>query len=374
MTERFNALVARGVLDFEAWFSNQLHPERSWNIEEETWTFPHQYLRSIPFTKGRLKVPPYFFLRRPDLVVSLHSDPSFVFGWGLARLLRIPVAFRYLITFDAWVQRKPWREVLKRFMFRRVEATLSPGEQSAADARLYGVPASRALILPQAVNVRHFGAARELNESERRYRRDELGLKGVTFIYVGRLRWGKGLEYLIDAFARLQREIDIQMSLLFVGDGAEEEPLHDRGRALGIENCFFTGFVQRADLVNYYALADVFVFPTLGDPYGQVINEAMASGLPIVATRSTGDIEARVEDGVNGFIVAPADTQDLQVAMRTLAEGGDLRHRMGLVSAEKIEGQTPERWAETFEQHVQHILSMPRAKARIWSSQGRYDI
>lgn len=364
MVERFNALAARGHLDFEAWFSDRLHTDRSWTVEENAWVFRYRYLRSIPFSKDRFKLPPYFRGKRPDLIITLHGKPSFVAGWAVARMLRIPIAFRYLMTFDAWFPRKWWKERLKRFMFRRVEATLSPGEQSAANARRYGVPPARALILPQAVDVQHFRVASELDDAKRRHRRKALGLEGTTFIYVGRLRKGKGLEYLVDAFAALQQETDTPTSLILVGDGDKEGPLREQCQKLGAENVVFTGFIQRAELVHYYAVADVFVFPTLGDPYGQVVNEAMACSLPIIATRAAGDITARVDNGVNGFVIAPEDSQELRKAMKILTDDADRRHRMGKLSARKIAGQTPEQWAERFEQHVEHILAMPRAGAR----------
>ena len=73
----------------------------------------------------------------------------------------------------------------------------------------------------------------------------------------------------------------------------------------GIRNVIFAGFFQKAELPRLYAAADVFVFPTLGDPYGLVVDEAMACSLPIISTSAAGEIRDRVESGVNGFVVPP---------------------------------------------------------------------
>ena len=80
-----------------------------------------------------------------------------------------------------------------------------------------------------------------------------------------------------------------------------------RAKAQGIDGVRVQPFVQAPELPAYYAAADVFVFPTLGDPHGQVVEEAHAAGLPIIASNAAGDIERRVIDGANGFVVPAGD-------------------------------------------------------------------
>jgi glycosyltransferase involved in cell wall biosynthesis len=144
-----------------------------------------------------------------------------------------------------------------------------------------------------------------------------------------------------------------------VGDGPEEAHIAQIARSEGL-NVKLAGFHQRADLPRLYAAGDVFVFPTLGDPYGLVVDEAMAAGLPVISTTAAGEIRERVVDGVNGYLVPPNDPQALAVAMRRLAVNSGLRSQMGARSAEMIAGYTPDRWAEAFEQAVEGILSSRR--------------
>ena len=108
-----------------------------------------------------------------------------------------------------------------------------------------------------------------------------------------------------------------------------------------------------------YGASDVFVFPTLGDPYGLVINEAMAAGLPVVSTTAAGEIRQRIRSGKNGFLVEPARADQLAARMLALARDPDLRRRLGLAAAADVAGKTPELWAEAFEQATAKILSMP---------------
>jgi len=183
----------------------------------------------------------------------------------------------------------------------------------------------------------------------------------VTFAYVGRLWSGKGLNYLVDAFALLQRRSESEVSLLLAGDGADEEALRDRCRKLGLENVVFTGFFQRDQLPFLYAAADVFVFPTLGDPFGQVVEEASSCGLPIISSSAAGEIQDRVEEGVTGFIVPPMNSAALFDRMELLAGDSDLRRRMGEAAFRKATPYTSDVWVERFEHAVEQILGMPRA-------------
>src|SRR5439155_8688586 len=165
--------------------------------------------------------------------------------------------------------------------------------------------------------------------SERERIRGQFGLRGTTFVYVGRLWRGKGLSYLIDAFSMVQRASESEVSLLLVGDGPDESWLLDRCREEGLANVAFAGFHQSDTLPSLLAAADAFVFPTLGDPFGMVVPVSMACGLPVISTSAAGEIRDRILDGVNGYIVPPANSAMLQLQMQRLADHDVLRKNMG---------------------------------------------
>lgn len=356
MVERFNAVADRGNLDFEAWFNDRREPDRSWDVDESQWRFRYRYLPAVGGGRWRFNLTPMLLSREaPDLLVSLYAEPSFILGWWMARARGARTAFWCEVTFDSWVPRARWKERLKRHLFRRIDGVITVGADGRAFASRYGVPNDRIFFAPHVIDVEHFSRGRAAALPDRERLREELGLRGVTFIFVGRLWWGKGLKELIDAFAQLQRRAEGEVSLLLVGDGADERAIAGRAQAEGLHNVVLAGFKQKAELPRYYAAADVFVFPTLGDPYGLVVDEAMACSLPIVSTSSAGEIGDRIEDGVNGFIVPPANSAALLDRMERLAGDGELRQRMGEVSADRIAGHTPERWAIDFEQAVERI-------------------
>lgn len=360
MIERFNALADRDPFEFEAWFNERSEEGRSWKIDESSWRFRYRYLPKTSVGGAVLHWPVPVLGRRPDVLVSLYAEPVFIVGWALAKVRGARTAFWCQVTHDLWVRRTRLKENLKRLLLPRADATLGAGEDGRCYAMRYGMAPERAWILRHSIDVEHFVASRRHAIHARPASRSALNISGTTFIYVGRLWWGKGLEYLFRAFARVQNEAEADVSLLIVGDGAEEARLRRLSRDLGLRNVVFAGFREKAELPVLLAASDVFVFPTLGDPYGLVVDEAMASALPIISTRAAGEITDRVKEGQNGFLVPAADVGSLADRMLTLASHQRMRQEMGAASAQLIDGHTPETWASDFEAIVDRLLAGDR--------------
>lgn len=362
---RFNAIANRGNVDFEAWFSARTDWDRSWTVDESSWRFRYRYLPGVSIGSMRAVVPtPLIGRNRPDLLVSLHSSPSFLAGWEIARVAGVRTAFRVLPTFDTWIARNRAKEWLKEYAFSRVDAVKVPGPDGARMAARYGVSPDRIHVVTQSIDVEAFRAGHDRWEPDREAIRRDLGVSGCTFVYVGRLWEGKGVSTLLEAFRAVVRD-GTDASLLIAGDGVDEA----RYRAIAAEPEFagrvrFPGFVQQVDLPRIYAAADVKVFPTLGDPHGLVVEEAMASSLPVIVTSAAGDIARRLPDGEAGFIVPPADATALADRMRHLAASPRLRRRMGECGLELVAERTHERYAEDFERFVAAVLAMPRRGRR----------
>lgn len=360
MIERFNALVARGNIELEVWFGARTKRGRSWIVDEAAWEFPHRYLPRVGIGRYRLSLPTLVLAARsPDLLVSLYATPSFLVGLRLAWWRGWRTALWVEMTFDSWVRRRRWKEAMKRAVFRRVDGIITAGQDGRALAMQYGVPSERVHIARHVIDVDYFASEAAAARFTRDRTRSDLGVSGVVFVYVGRLWRGKGIDVLLAACAAVDRELPGGTSLLLVGDGPEEDRLARMAASEGIR-VKLVGFHQKADLPRLYAAGDVFVFPTLGDPYGLVVDEAMAAGLPVISTTAAGEIRERVVDGMNGYLVSPNDTQGLAAAMQRLAVDPALRHKMGARSAELIAPYTHLRWAEAFEAAVEGILSSRR--------------
>ncbi len=356
MVERFNALADRGAFDFEAWFNDRIEPDRSWTVDESSWRFKYRYIPTTQIGRHRFHWPWPLLKNKPDVLVSLYAEPVFLIGWFLARLQGAKTVFWCQVTMDRWVKRARWKDAVKRVIFPKLDATLGSGEDSRAFAMRYGISSEKAMCLPHSIDVIHYAEGSAQARLERDFLRSDMGLEGIVFIYVGRFWWGKGIIHLLDAFEQVQNQSEFAVSLLLVGDGPGEGELKQQCVDRGIKNVLFAGFKQKPDLPAFYAMSDVFVFPTLGDPYGLVVDEAMACSLPVISTSSAGEIRDRIEDGINGYIVPPENGPALAERMLELTRNAELRERMGACSYEKIKGHTPERWAEDFEGTIFHLL------------------
>jgi glycosyltransferase involved in cell wall biosynthesis len=161
----------------------------------------------------------------------------------------------------------------------------------------------------------------------------------VNVLYAGRITREKGAELLADAFLAA-RERDPRLQLVLAGGGPEQERLRER---VG-EHARFLGWLEGAELARIYASADVFLFPSATDTFGQVILEAQASGLPVLAVAAGGPLEL-VEDGVTGLL-READAKQLADALMELAGSPRLRERLAQAALRAVRERTWERALE----------------------------
>jgi D-inositol-3-phosphate glycosyltransferase len=211
---------------------------------------------------------------------------------------------------DAWVAPLPW-------LARQV------GERTA-------VPADRVHVIPHGVDLARFRDPRPTRVDARA----ALGLPPSAWLAgtVGRYDRGKGQEHLVRAVARLRRE-GLEVGALLLGEETRGER-QEYGRFLArlaadegvADRVHFRPF--RADVEVAYRALDVFALTSLGETYGLVTIEALASGLPVVGTAAGGTPEI-VEDGVTGTLVPPADPVALAAALARLARDEPFRRACG---------------------------------------------
>ena len=217
-----------------------------------------------------------------------------------------------------------------------------------------GVPDDQIDVLYNAIDTTRF----HHNDTERSAFRKQLGLSvdDVAFIGTGGFFGRKGFDILIRAFSNLARSY-ANIKLLLVGDGPEKESLirimNEAGTA---DRVIFSDGYQK-DIRPWMSAGDYFVLPSREEPFGIVILEAMASGLPVIVTRSGGPEEI-ITDGEDGLLVTPEDIDDLSTAMeRMLTMREATRREMKKKSERRLHRFTSETIASRLIEIYEKVLS-----------------
>ncbi len=172
----------------------------------------------------------------------------------------------------------------------------------------------------------------------------------INVLYAGRITREKGAELLAEAFLTA-RERDPRLHLVLAGGGPEQEHLRER---VG-ESATFLGWLEGVELAKVYASADLFFFPSVTDTFGQVILEAQASGLPVLAVAAGGPLEL-IEDRVTGLL-RDADSEQLASALVELAGSPLLRERLASTAIGSVRERTWERALERLAAGYRRVLS-----------------
>jgi len=246
---------------------------------------------------------------RYDLVHLCSPGPSGVAAALIARMMGLPVlgsfhtelgAYAGLRSGDARL-RAGMDAVLAAF-YGGCEVVLSPSESADQSLRALGIDPARIGRWDRGVDITRFGPERR-----------EPSLAGeVAVLYAGRLTREKGVDLLAESFLAA-RARDPRLRLVLAGGGPEENTLRER---LG-EHATLLGWLEGDALARAYASADVFLFASTTDTFGQVILEAQASGLPVVAAAEGGPLSL-IEDGRSGLL-RPADAEALGAAVAAVA-------------------------------------------------------
>jgi len=154
------------------------------------------------------------------------------------------------------------------------------------------------------VELDYFATNAALSDEERVSLRRQLSISTeYVALYCGNLLKMKGITELLQGFAAFSKKHD-NVTLLLVGSGRDKTYFETLARTLGIdERVVFVGYVDRASLPRYYGIADILVHPSHSEVWGLVINEALACGVPVIATEVCGAVADLLRHGENGFII-----------------------------------------------------------------------
>ena len=250
----------------------------------------------------------------------------------------------YFIEGDGaqYVQRKGLKERLKRFVLGGAAGYFSTSKELDYYYKMYGAAPERIYRYP--FSSIH---ASEIQEWEDRQEKRAIArsalkifLEKKMVLAIGRFEHIKGFDLLIQSAKDLENDTDIYI----VGGTATDEYdilLSENN----ISNVYFVEFQRKKVLSQYFLAADLFVLPTRYDPWGLVINEAMAFGLPVISTDKCVAALELIENGINGYVVPSEDITELRNRMKQLLNTDSLCVEMGKSNLQKIKEYTIEKMA-----------------------------
>ena len=297
-----------------------------------------------------------------------------------------------------WDERRvPWKEWLKRRLIHLCSAALAGGTPHVDYLKKLGLPPERIFLGYDAVDNRYFEEKAEMLKTEmlKVESRKKYGLPEKYFLASARFVEKKNLLRLLQAYARYRAlarrseiedrksentsprpspqggEGDAPWDLVLLGDGPLRSSIFHLRSSLGLEDHVqMPGFKQYDELPVYYGLASAFVHASATEQWGLVVNEAMASGLPVLVSNRCGCAMDLVKDGVNGFTFDPHNVEQLASLMFKLSTLNSLAGRseaktaplstLGAASREIISSWGPERFADGLVRAVKMALTTPR--------------
>lgn len=218
---------------------------------------------------------------------------------------------------------------LSRFLIPtalKIDRFVATNERMVAELRAAGVPPGRIVRLPNGVETDEF-----LPKADHRLH------DPATIIYVGRLHPQKGIDVLLEAMAQLRTMEAMVPRLVLVGDGPVGEELRLLARRLDLaDRVLFVGATER--VAEHLRQADIFVLPSRSEGLSNALLEAMASGLPVVATSIPGNVDV-ITNGRDGLLVAVDDPEALASACAGLLADRSRREELGRAARMTVEAR-----------------------------------
>ncbi|MBF0454252.1 MAG: glycosyltransferase family 4 protein [Magnetococcales bacterium] len=234
---------------------------------------------------------------------------------------------------------------IKRVIHKNVDGALIPSATHHPYYVHLGIPAERLFFGLNVVDNDYYAKRAQQARSHSEETLATRNLPRHFFLYVGRFLPMKGLESLMAAFARYQSKTSDPWQLVMVGGGPHEAVI--KKKAEGIRGIHFPGRVMAPDLCDYLGLAQAVIVPSFSETWGLIINEAMASSLPVLASTACGAVPSLLKEGENGWTFTAGDEASLTDLMVTLSQlPADQRAQMGQKAQETIAEWSLDRFLE----------------------------
>jgi N-acetyl-alpha-D-glucosaminyl L-malate synthase BshA len=277
----------------------------------------------------------------PDIVHCQSTIP------GLAAFFSRKPYIVYCHGSDVYLA-SPLRKKINNFVLRHASQVISLTKDMWEKIKNdYNIDS---IVIPNGIDTSKY----KLN---RKKIRQNFGLKNEKIIlYIGTLKPVKGVKYLIAAFKKISEEFP-NTKLFIVGDGSERPKLEKLSKKLRLEDkVIFFGKKSNDEIPNFAIASDILVLPSLSESFGVTLLEAMAAGLPIVASK-VGGVPEIIKEGRNGFLVKPKNPAAIADRLKVLLENPDIRKKISRNNLKDVKKYSWNKIAKEIEKIYEKITS-----------------
>ena len=299
----------------------------------------------------------YALLRRGDFdLLHTHGYAADIVGIPTANILKIPtISTCHGFVDDGW--KLSLYNCLDRIVLRFSDRIIAVSADIERDLTRRGIRSSRIKLIPNATrtDIDYVSFFRHRKDT-----RQCFGLSGADFVlgYVGRLSHEKGLLHLIEAVS-LARKAGCPAKLIIIGEGSQKDELRDVAKKEGLEGLVvFAGF--QSDVGRFYPAMDALVLPSLTEGTPMALLEAMAYGIPTIAS-AVGQIPEIIDPGETGILVRPEDPEQLCEKIHFLYNKPSIRNNIAKAAQDKVRSKFDvKQWTKRIE--TEYIKTISAAK------------
>src|SRR3989344_1474271 len=352
----FRQLFKRSDLKIKFFFLSPTDPNRPW-VHSEELGFDYQILPGNRLTLGGKDSFSFYF--NPSIINILKSynpDIVLISGWdhpsyGMAVLYAKVFKKKLVLWSGSTAYETSWRRTITRpfvrVLIRLSDKFVAYGTRSKEYLISLGAPAGKIIISYNTTDLNKYSSAIKLRKDRQSQLKKSLGLSGKTLIlYYGQLIGRKGVLQLLEAFKEV-RKSQPDLGLLIVGNGNLEEKIKiyvNENKLINSVKLF--KYPGENVIVSYFASADLFVLPSSQEVWGLVVNQALAAGLPVIATDQAGSTLDLIKSDENGFIITNSTPNAIALGLKHIL-GQDLK-KMSKSAVQSVYRLTPKLVAKEF--------------------------
>ncbi len=296
---------------------------------------------------------------KPDIIFLMTEFTIGLSGLVYGKKHGIPVVSNYSTNFGTIlgaynmnIFEKPLNKYL-RWFHGEASLTVTPSDESVKCLHDMGI--TRCEVFSRGIDADLFSPDKRDHQLRRSYKVDYR----IVLLYVGRISAEKDLFMLQEMMNTLNEHYKQRITLMMTGDGPMKKTLKESMP----DNVIFTGYKKKEELAGIYASADIFVFPSSFETFGNVVQEAFASGIPVVGV-DAGGVRDLIRHDVNGYKARAKDAEDFTRYVEKLIISDMLRYRMGQQGRLFAENRS---WTRVFDELLERFdgLIRRRAQARL---------